>query len=329
MELTIDILPQDEGRRAVDVLQTRLGVSRTLAKRVRLYGSLLRNGIPMRMIETVHAGDRLLVLLEAPVTPPFPAGPHDAGASPALLWEAFQAEGGRILHLDAHLCVLEKPSSWLTHPTHRDRKAVSTVVAERSGAGRVHPVNRLDRGTSGLLIVALDPYAHHALAEQAQSGRSVREYVGLVHGVPQPAMGRIDAAIGVDPTNPVRRTVLADGKPAITDYATEWTHSLATPFGAATLSAVRFRLSTGRTHQIRVHCAFFGNPLVGDPLYGIACGRPADAALDARDVLDGRIARQALHASRIAFHHPIGATWMMFESPLPPDMAGVSEGNRF
>ncbi len=323
MEIDHIVTLPDEGRRAVDVLRARLGVSRTLAKRIRLYGALSRNGQEIRMIETVHAGDRLVLQLDAPDAPSFPEGAGPAETEPTDLAAAYFAEGGRILLLDPHLCVLEKPAAWLTHPTHVERRAVSTVVALLASVSRVHPVNRLDRGTSGLLIIALDPFAHHNLSEQARSGETLREYAGLIHGIPDPSQGRIDAPIGVDPANVVRRTVLADGKPAVTHYAMESTRSIRTPTGSAVVSLVRFRLETGRTHQIRVHCRHAGMPLVGDPLYGIRYGRQDDLPAGPADELDSRIRRQALHAARIAFQHPVGSEPLAFESPLPEDMEDV------
>jgi 23S rRNA pseudouridine1911/1915/1917 synthase len=244
---------------------------------------------------------------------------------PVDLSATFLAEGGRILLLDPHLCVLDKPADWLAHPTHRERRAVSTVASLLARTTRVHPVNRLDRGTTGLLIVALDPYSHHALSEQSQAGLSTREYIGLVHGRPESLEGRIDAPIGVDPDNVVRRTVLADGKPAVTAYAVESSSTLQTPYGPAVVSHVRFRLETGRTHQIRVHCRFAGFPLIGDLLYGIRYGHQDDILAEPRGPIDARIARQALHAARIEFRHPVDGDLREFSSPLPKDMERVLE----
>jgi 23S rRNA pseudouridine1911/1915/1917 synthase len=277
------------------------------------------------MIAPVHAGDSIVATL--PGTLPSERSTESIEGSDLKV--NFLADGGRILLLDANLCVLSKPPFWLSHPNRDEsRLAVTDFVRTLSGVEGVHPVNRLDAGTSGLMIVALDPYSHNALSRQSQAGVCVREYLGLVHGIPTPPCGRIDAPIGVDPSNKVRRTVLPEGKPAVTDYRTQSSHELETDMGKTTLSIVRFILETGRTHQIRVHALHAGMPLVGDPLYGIRYGPSGPIYTESDFLIDGSISRQSLHAARLAFLHPVEGDLRDFESCLPQDMRHVLGWNQ-
>ncbi len=322
MDLTLflTVPPEDDGRRAVDALRTRLGVSRTLAKRIRLYGGLLRNGAPCRMRDPVQAGDVLEARLPAaPGAEACSAGGPEAGAAgsgadPSLAAEraatdaAFTADGGRIPYLDDRICVADKPAGWLTHPTRRERRSLTEVVAFRTGASTVHPVSRLDRGTSGLLVIALDAYSANALARSSREGDGVREYLGWVEGIPDPPIGTIDVPIAHDATSGPRRTTAPEGRPSTTEYALVRTDFSVEAPGTAgrAVSLVRFRLRSGRTHQIRVHALHAGFPLVGDPLYGgNAEGSPDGAA------------HPSLHAARLVVRHPIDGRILEFESPMP------------
>lgn len=305
--------PGSDGRRAVDALRSRLGVTATLAKRIRRTGALLRNGAPIRMRDPVRTGDELVATLPSPPVEPGKPTPVDA----APIADAFLAEGGRIVFRDAFLFVVDKPAGWLSHPSHGDRRAVTEVVAHLAGVPRVHPVNRLDRGTSGLMAVALDAYAAHALS-RPDGGRDrdadtpcARVYLAWVEGAPSPAAGVLDAPIARDPGDRVRRAVRSDGKPSVTEYAVVETRRLGVGPDARTVSLVRFTLRTGRTHQIRVHARHGGFPLLGDPLYGD--GRPQPPIPGLRD-------GQALHAARLVLRHPMDGSRLVFESPLPEDM---------
>jgi 23S rRNA pseudouridine1911/1915/1917 synthase len=210
----------------------------------------------------------------------------------------------RIVYEDEHLLVLDKPAGLVVHPAagHWQGTLLNGLLAHHAAAAalpRAGIVHRLDKDTSGLMVVAKTLEAVAALV-RAMSARDVRrEYIALCHGCPEPAQFSVDAPIGRDRASRVRMAVVRDGKPARTDV-----DRLACRDGFA---ALRCRLHTGRTHQIRVHLAWRGHPLVGDALYG---GAPALG-----------LSRQALHAERLAFVHPLGGRWMDFVAPAPADLA--------
>ena len=164
-----------------------------------------------------------------------------------------------------------------------------------------HPVHRLDRGTSGLLAVAKHAHAQEVLKNQLHTAAFRREYLAVCRGAPSPAAGVVDAPLGPKPGSLVEQMVRPDGKPARTRYET-----LAVYGGRALL---RLELDTGRTHQIRVHLAHLGHPLLGDFLYGTE-----DPDL---------IPRPALHSWRLALRHPITGKELLFTAPVPADMAGL------
>jgi 23S rRNA pseudouridine1911/1915/1917 synthase len=204
---------------------------------------------------------------------------------------------------DEHLLVIDKPAGLVVHPApgHWRGTLMNGLLAHHAGATmlpRAGIVHRLDKDTSGLMVVAKTLPAMTALV-RAMAAREVRrEYLALVHGEVAADPFSITTAIGRDPVSRIRMAVLASGKPARTDV-----RRLAVGCGA---SAVECRLHTGRTHQIRVHLASRGHPLLADSLYG---GAPA-LGLD----------RQALHAARLGLAHPIDCRALAFEAPLPPDL---------
>ena len=189
-------------------------------------------------------------------------------------------------------------------------------VRDLSGIGGVlRPgiVHRLDRGTSGLLVVAKDDEAHRALARQF-AGRSVeKEYLALVLGVPQRKQGRIDAPIARHPVHRQRMSLREGGRSARSDY------TVVEALDGAAL--VRVRIHTGRTHQIRVHLASIGHPVAGDKVYGGTRTLPGGRAASREALLS--LQRPALHAARLAFDHPESAERLHFASPLPGDIEAV------
>jgi 23S rRNA pseudouridine1911/1915/1917 synthase len=227
-----------------------------------------------------------------------------------------------VVYEDAHLLVVDKPAGMTVHPGAG--RASGTLVnallhhvKDLSGIGGVlRPgiVHRLDKGTSGLLVVAKDDPTHRALAEQFAARRVEKEYCAVVLGVPKKREGEISAAIGRDPTHRKKMSVRARrSREAKTLYRVEQALD-----GAALL---RVRILTGRTHQIRVHLAWLGHPVAGDPTYG--GGRtPPSRRSRSREALQA-LARPALHAAHLAFQHPVTGRRLAFDSPLPRDLRAL------
>jgi 23S rRNA pseudouridine1911/1915/1917 synthase len=208
-----------------------------------------------------------------------------------------------IVHEDDQLLVVDKPAGLVVHPAAGNWSGtlLNGLLAHHRGAAllpRAGIVHRLDKDTSGLMVVAKTLPAMTVLVRAIAAREVQRIYLALAHGVPSWRQLSIDAPIGRDPTARIRMAVVDGGKPARTDV--ECLRR------GAEACALRCILHTGRTHQIRVHLASRGHPLVGDVLYG---GRPAFGLL-----------RQALHATRLSFAHPSDGRIVAFESPLPPDL---------
>ena len=256
----------------------------------------------------VTAGQRLCVSL----LPTAQSAAFRAEALPlAVLWE------------DDALLVVDKPVGLVVHPAagHWSGTLLNGLLAHHAGAvmlPRAGIVHRLDKDTSGLMVVAKTLAAQTALVRSIAAREVKREYLALVHGEVPPALATVEAPIGRDPASRVRMAVVASGKPARTDISVLATfHDPVPPVRSVlregtrsvrtAVTAVRCRLHTGRTHQIRVHLASQGHPLVGDALYG---GEPRCG-----------VQRQALHATFLALAHPLTGEWMEWTAPLPADLA--------
>lgn len=221
----------------------------------------------------------------------------------------------QIVHEDEACLVIDKPANLLVHPgaghpSGTLQNALLYLDPKLANVPRAGIVHRLDKDTSGLLVVAKTLDAHKVLVERLERREIERTYEGICQGV-LTGGGEVDAPIARHPKDRLRMAVVEGGRTALTRYR------VLQRFRAHT--HVRIELTTGRTHQIRVHFAHMRAPLVGDPLYG---GRPRlpkspDPAL--REELQG-FPRQALHARRLALRHPISGAALAFESPLPPDM---------
>lgn len=224
-----------------------------------------------------------------------------------------------VVYEDADLLVINKPAGLTVHPApgnytgtlvqallHHCGDSLSGI----NGLARPGIVHRIDKDTSGLLVVAKHDAAHRGLAKLFARHDIHRKYVAIVRGVPLRKSGKIEGDIGRNPLNRMKRAVVVEGgKPAITHY------TVAEAFGDAA-AMVECTLETGRTHQIRVHMAHIGHPLLGDPMYG------KNTPLKGFGVLE-LPPRQLLHAAELGFRHPISGEMMAFASPLPADMLAV------
>lgn len=277
------------------------------------------------LIEAGHAS-RDGAVTRDPAEPVRPGATYRLGVpAPAPATPAGQAIGLTVLHEDAELIVIDKPAGLVVHPAPGNPEGTlvnaliahcGTSLAGIGGAARPGIVHRLDKDTSGVMVAAKTERAHNALSAAFARRDLERAYLALVWGVPAAAEGRIEAPIGRHPVDRKRMAVVARGKPA----ATRW--RLLRAFGTAA-ALLECRLETGRTHQIRVHLAHLGHPLIGDPVY---LRRLPAAALGLdparRSALTG-FPRQALHAAVLGFVHPLTGAALRFESPLPADMAGL------
>ncbi len=233
----------------------------------------------------------------------------------------------RIVHEDADLLVIDKQAGLVVHPSpgHPDGTLVNALLhhcrGQLSGIGgeeRPGIVHRIDALTSGLLVVAKSDAAHQGLSAQFAEHSIERLYIAIVKGVPNPAEGKISTTIGRSTTDRKKMAVLGPydatremtpylkGKHAITHYRTIKV--------GRDCAVVQCQLETGRTHQVRVHMAHIGHPLIGDPLYG------RKRKLKQMGPNESEFARQALHAATLGFIHPISGEKMRFESPIPVDM---------
>jgi 23S rRNA pseudouridine1911/1915/1917 synthase len=274
-------------------------------------GLLSRGEKPVRdPSEPVKPGTTYTLLLP----PPEPATPQPQDIPLTILFE------------DAHLIILNKPAGLVVHPApgNADGTLVNALLAHAgedfSGiGGEMRPgiVHRLDKDTSGIMVVAKSDRAHRALSETFAARDLDREYLALVWGAPQPPLGEIEGDIGRHPTDRKRMAVVTrNGKHALTRYTTLAEYD-------AGCALLRCKLATGRTHQIRVHLATKGHPLVGDPVYLRKI--PAEARNIPQPIRDTLLAfpRQALHAESLGFRHPVTGQALSFRAPPPPDMAAL------
>jgi 23S rRNA pseudouridine1911/1915/1917 synthase len=219
------------------------------------------------------------------------------------------APGLAIVWQDEHLLVVDKPAGLVVHPARGHREGTLAQLLSGTAAGGEEPeragiVHRLDRDTSGLLVVASSEEAHRLLQAALRERLIQREYLALVEGLPPSRTGTIEAPIG---RHPRIRTRMAVGGAASREARTHFTLEQR----LKGVSLLRLRLDTGRTHQIRVHMQAIGHPVCGDPEYGT----PGLLGLE----------RQFLHATRLAFPHPVTGEQLDLSSPLPPDLASVLE----
>jgi 23S rRNA pseudouridine1911/1915/1917 synthase len=284
--MELPVTPDDEGTRLDAFLAGPLG-SRARAQRLIEAGAVLVDGRSAPKRHRVAAGE--VVSVEEPEEAP--AG--DVADAPYA-----------VAYADEHLLVVDKPAGVVVHPARGHRagtlvQALAGVAAGGEDAARAGIVHRLDRDTSGLLVVARSEAAHRALRAALQARAITREYLVLVEGRPPARTGTIDAPLGRDRRVRTRMSTDTDvPRAAITHFEIER--------ALARTTLLRVRLETGRTHQIRAHLRAIGHPVVGDPEYGT----PGRLGLE----------RQFLHAARLAFRHPLTGEPVDVSSPLPADL---------
>jgi 23S rRNA pseudouridine1911/1915/1917 synthase len=298
--------PDGDGERLDRWVSEALDLSRTRVASLVADGHVTWNGGTPRKAEPLAAGDRIEVVLPAPQLAR--AEPEDLPLD--------------VVHEDADLLVVNKAAGMVVHPApgHLTGTLVNALlhhVDDLSGiGGELRPgiVHRLDQDTSGLLVVAKHDHAHRVLSEALRKREIRRLYRAATWGHLEDTPRRIEAPIGRDPSNRKRMAVVSDGRPAVSHVRVR------ERWRAADL--VDVALETGRTHQIRVHLASQGHPVVGDALYGAGWERGMSGDAHAwANALARRVPRQFLHARRLQFRHPVSGEVMTFESPLPEDLA--------
>jgi len=287
---------RDAGIR-LDSFLTQAGVwpSRSFVQKIIENGGVTLNGKRLKGSYRVAPGDHITVEWEEPK-------PLTVQA------EAIPLE---ILYEDSDVIVVNKPRGMVVHPAAGNYEgtlvnALLNHCQDLSGIGGViRPgiVHRLDKDTSGVLVVAKNDQAHLSLSAQLKERRMKRLYLALVHGHPEPE-GRIDAPLGRHPVERKKIAVVPGGKRAVTHFRVKTYYSK--------YALLEVRLETGRTHQIRVHLSYLGFPLVGDPVYG-------------RKKEPVPIQGQALHAAVLGFVHPRTGEYLEFETPMPPEMQAALE----
>ena len=298
-----DLPPDFAGKRLDQALALLLPqYSRTRIQRWIEEGAVLINGLGVRARDLVTGGESATV--EARLPP-------ESGVTPEKL-------PLDIVHQDAQVLVINKPPGMVVHPgagnrEHTLQNALLAHDAKLKRVPRAGLVHRIDKDTSGLLVVARTMDAHTALVAELGAHEIEREYLAVCTGA-MTGGGTVDEPIGRHRTQRTKMTVRSDGRKAVTHFRIE------RRFRAHTLA--RVHLETGRTHQIRVHLAHVGYPIVGDPAYGGRRKLPAGASAELVNTLQ-TFPRQALHAARLTLTHPKSGKRVTYDAPLPDDLAGL------
>ena len=292
--LSLPITPELSGQTVRHLLRQELGLSSSLLKSLKWReNAILLNGRPVTVRAVAHAGD----VLTADVSDPPAENPVIPVDYPLdVLWE------------DEDLLILNKPAGITVHSAALTEETVTVAgaVAHYLGCDTFHPVNRLDRGVTGVMAVAKNGYMHQRCMAILHTDDFRREYRGICDGVPQPTRGTIDLPISRQPGSLLKRSIDPEGLPSRTEYEV-----LSVSHGRALL---RLRPITGRTHQLRLHMAAMGHPLTGDWLYGTE-----DRAL---------ITRPALHSYHLRMLHPVTGAVIDATAPLPEDIQRLLKEER-
>jgi 23S rRNA pseudouridine1911/1915/1917 synthase len=319
---TIGVPPEAAGQRLDHFITTQLdGVSRSRVQLLLDQGDVFVNGAGAKPSLKLRGGEEIVITGE-PHPAPLKATPQDIPLD--------------VVFEDEHLAVINKPAGMMVHAgagetdDARSRNTLVNALLYRfkklsSTGGELRPgiVHRLDKETSGLIIVAKNDAAHAKLAELFSSRRISKTYIALVQGAVEKQKGTITAALSRDPVRRTRMTTrhAENARAAVSHY--EVVRRLDTRFGK--FSLVRIRIETGRTHQIRVHMASIGHPVVGDTLYGAASQlvdqAAAQSARGKKEPERLRLGRNFLHAAYLEFVHPATGKPLQLEAPLPPELS--------
>lgn len=322
----IELDGSDAGRRIDQALAARLApeISRGRIQSLIRAGAICIDGRPISEPKAKLPATGLLVIEMPAPEDPLP----QAQALPLT-----------ILFEDEHVIVIDKPAGLVVHPGAGvpDGTLVNALIHHcgdsLSGIGGVRRpgiVHRLDKDTSGVMVVAKTDQAHRLLsadfAAHGRDGRLSRAYAALCWGIPERTRGTIDAALGRASGDRTRRAVVGENRPdarhAVTHYRVERSFGTGSD-NAAPVSLLECHLETGRTHQIRVHLAHIGHPLLGDPTYGAAYATKANRLPEDIRLLLAGLGRQALHARHLAFMHPMTGEALAFDTEPPADMAAL------
>ena len=304
-QIDLTIPPEMAGQRLDSVLARLLPAhSRTRIKGWIEAGAVKVRGNPCKPRDMVEAGSRVQVQ----VTVDGPAQPEIQAEDIAL----------RLVHEDADVLVIDKPAGLVVHPgagnpRHTLQNALLGLDQKLAALPRAGLIHRLDKDTSGLLVVARTPEAQTSLSRQLEARTMAREYVAVCVGV-MTGGGTIDEPIGRHRGDRLRMAIRVSGRPAVTHFR------VLERFRAHTYLSVK--LETGRTHQIRLHLSHIKYPIVGDPVYGGRFGLPRGATPPLIDTLRA-FKRQALHAATLGFEHPRTGKMLTLHSPVPSDFAGL------
>lgn len=287
----------DEGRAVRTVVPRRFNLGQHAFRRLKILNAILIGGVPVRADRIIHAGETIELRLPSDIPLMRDAAP-DTAPQPDLppSFIRYQDEDILIVSKGAPLPTL--PASHIATDTLREQ--VIALLHADPAAFVYHPVNRLDKGTSGLMCIARHAHAQRLLTAQLHTGGFIREYLAVTEGVPERFESTIDAPIARLGTG-AKRAVREDGQHAVTHYRVEK--------ASDRRALIRLRLETGRTHQIRVHLSHIGCPIAGDYLYG--------SELDA---LPGRF---ALHSAYLSLLHPITGERIELSEPLPPALCAL------
>lgn len=293
--IEVEVLPAEDGWMIKEIIYGRLGLSRGLLRRMKQGGGVCLNGTPAYITERVKSGDMIQISFFDAATN---LEPEDIALD--------------VLYEDESLLVINKPAGMPVHPT---RTYPSGTLANalayqwqlKGYKRKVRLVHRIDRETSGVILIAKEPYSYQGLAHQLRTKQLRREYLAITEGNLKPEEGTIDAPIGrpEGTGHSLRRGVMCDGKEAVTHYRVVKHYP--------GLSLVRLKLETGRTHQIRVHLSHLGFPVFGDEIYGST---------------SPLLNRQALHAWSMFFTHPRTEKPITVRAKLPIDMIKLLQSCR-